>query len=166
MKPCWPVFAILGVKRVGCAGVTASHLAGLQELHLPFIPLQGFVVTKTRDDECTGIQTFNLEFVSRWQSYLQWQNCRQLTVTQREHLKQPPYKDDNLSRHHISIKAPPWHCGFDSIRCPMGFLPSFSSQGKEHHCFQVTVLVPPHPCNPDICLASTTPVVSLSVHAV
>lgn len=102
MKPCWPLFAILGLKRVCCAGVTASHLAGLRELHFPSgagswasgtplpIPLQGSAVTKTRNEECTRIQTFNLGFVSRWQSYLQWQNCRQVTITQREHLQQPP----------------------------------------------------------------------------
>lgn len=69
MKPGWRVFAILGIKRVCCAGVAASHLTELQKLHSPFILLQGSVVTKTRDDECARFQTFNLEFVSRWQSY-------------------------------------------------------------------------------------------------
>lgn len=84
MKPRWPVFATLGLKRVCCAGVTASHLAGLQELGFPSgvgswasgtplpIPVQGSGVTKTRAYECTRIQMFNLKFVSRWQSYLQW----------------------------------------------------------------------------------------------
>jgi len=69
MKPCWPVFAVVGIKRVCCAGVSVSHLAGLQELRFPFIPLQGSVVIQARDDGCTRIQMFNLELVSRWQSY-------------------------------------------------------------------------------------------------
>lgn len=48
---------------------SADATAVLSIFALVLHPYQGHVITRMRDDQCAGIQKFNLDFASRWQNF-------------------------------------------------------------------------------------------------